>query len=113
MTTFPYDLQKQKTTEAIRTKKKTLDSEVDRKWREGRRQVGYHLLCIGYWLGKQNGEKSASQRFIFNLYKLVIFKQIYTEYGDTGNQWFPVKGLSPKGPASIEPAPLLLTCSEE
>ena len=31
-------------------------------------------------------------RFIFNLYKLVMFRQIYTEYGDTGKQWFPVKG---------------------
>ena len=30
------------------------------------------------------------RRFIFNLYKLVMFRQIYTEYGDTGKQWFPL-----------------------
>ena len=56
------------------------------------------MVCLLHW-GNRVAKKACEflvmsliPGFIFNLYKLVMFRQIYTEYDDTGKQCFPVKG---------------------
>ena len=55
------------------------------------RALAQSVCTVSKW-SRTESLRDKSPRFIFNLYKLVILRQIYTEYGDTGNHCFPVKG---------------------